>query len=199
MGFILTSGDYVAYLERTARRIAENGDYISGLDAATGAVKWTTPTGHAVSEGADEFQYFGAPNLPTPVRLVDYDGNGSLDIVTVATNYSLNQSIIAVYDGQGEFLRHWTTSEAVRAMEVADFDGDGKYESAVGMGVGSGGKPGVSTTTTAPSAPAGRSRRPTACIPTRCAPWTWTATGGRSWSSYLTRTASRPIPWTGSG
>lgn len=36
MGFILTSGDYVAYLERTARRIAENGDYISGLDAATG-------------------------------------------------------------------------------------------------------------------------------------------------------------------
>ena len=36
MGFLLTSGDYVAYLERTARRIAENGDYISGLDAATG-------------------------------------------------------------------------------------------------------------------------------------------------------------------
>ncbi len=113
------------------------------LDAATGAVKWTTPTGHAVSEGADEFQYFGAPNLLTPVRLVDYDGNGSLDIVTVATNYSLNQSIIAVYDGRGEFLRRWTTSEAVRAMEVADFDGDGKYEIAVGMGVGSGGKPGV--------------------------------------------------------
>ena len=36
MGFILTSGDYVDYIGRTARRIAENGDYISGLDAATG-------------------------------------------------------------------------------------------------------------------------------------------------------------------
>ena len=113
------------------------------LDAATGAVKWNTPSGHAVSEGADEYQYFGAPNLPTPVRLVDYDGNGSLDIVTVATNYSRNQSLIAVYDGRGEYLRHWTTSEPVRAMEVADFDGDGRYEIAVGMGVGPGGKPGV--------------------------------------------------------
>ena len=36
MGFLLTSGDYVDYIGRTARRIAENGDYISGLDAATG-------------------------------------------------------------------------------------------------------------------------------------------------------------------
>ena len=113
------------------------------LDAATGAVKWSTPTGHAVSEGADKFQYFGAPNMPQPVRLVDYDGNGSLDIVTVATNYGLNQSLIAVYNGQGEFLRQWTTSEPVRAMEVADFDGDGRCEIAVGLGVGPGNKPGV--------------------------------------------------------
>ncbi len=36
MGFILTSADYVAYLNRVGRRIHENGDYISGLDAATG-------------------------------------------------------------------------------------------------------------------------------------------------------------------
>lgn len=36
MGFVLTSGDYVDYIERTAELIRENGDYISGLDAATG-------------------------------------------------------------------------------------------------------------------------------------------------------------------
>lgn len=36
MGFTLTSADYVAYLNRVARRIHENGEYISGLDAATG-------------------------------------------------------------------------------------------------------------------------------------------------------------------
>ena len=113
------------------------------LDAATGTVKWAAPTGHAVSEGADQSQYFGAPNLPTPVKLVDYDGNGSLDIVTVATNYGLNQSFIAVYNGQGEFLRQWKTAAPVRAMTVADFDGDGKCEIAAGLGVGPGGKPSV--------------------------------------------------------
>ena len=36
MGFILTSGDYVDYINNTAAWIRENGDYISGLDAATG-------------------------------------------------------------------------------------------------------------------------------------------------------------------
>ena len=36
MGFTLTSGDYVDYIGIVAKRIHENGDYISGLDAATG-------------------------------------------------------------------------------------------------------------------------------------------------------------------
>lgn len=36
MGFTLTSKDYVAYLNEVAKRIAENGDYITELDAATG-------------------------------------------------------------------------------------------------------------------------------------------------------------------
>ena len=36
MGFILTSGDYVDYIGRTAQLISGNGEYISGLDAATG-------------------------------------------------------------------------------------------------------------------------------------------------------------------
>ena len=36
MDFVLTSGDYVDYLESTARLIRENGEYISDLDAATG-------------------------------------------------------------------------------------------------------------------------------------------------------------------
>ena len=36
MGFILTSSDYVDYIIKTAEKIRENGDYISGLDAATG-------------------------------------------------------------------------------------------------------------------------------------------------------------------
>lgn len=36
MGFAMTSDDYVNYLEIVAERIRENGDYITGLDAATG-------------------------------------------------------------------------------------------------------------------------------------------------------------------
>ena len=36
MGFILTSGDYVDYLESVAQRIHDSGEYITGLDAATG-------------------------------------------------------------------------------------------------------------------------------------------------------------------
>lgn len=36
MGFILTSGDYVDYIENIAQLIHDNGEYISGLDAATG-------------------------------------------------------------------------------------------------------------------------------------------------------------------
>lgn len=36
MGFILTSADYVDYINVAAKKIHENGDYISGLDAATG-------------------------------------------------------------------------------------------------------------------------------------------------------------------
>lgn len=36
MGFILTSSDYVDYIEAVANRIHDEGDYISALDAATG-------------------------------------------------------------------------------------------------------------------------------------------------------------------
>ncbi len=36
MGFVLTSKDYVAYIRIAAKKINENGDYISRLDAETG-------------------------------------------------------------------------------------------------------------------------------------------------------------------
>ena len=36
MGFQLSANDYVNYIEIIAKRIHESGDYISGLDAATG-------------------------------------------------------------------------------------------------------------------------------------------------------------------
>ena len=36
MGFILTSSDYVDYIEAVAGRIRDEGEYISALDAATG-------------------------------------------------------------------------------------------------------------------------------------------------------------------
>ena len=36
MSFVLTSEDYVNYIYIAAKRIGENGEYISGLDAATG-------------------------------------------------------------------------------------------------------------------------------------------------------------------
>ena len=36
MSFVVTSNDYVDYIQVAAKKIAENGDYISGLDAITG-------------------------------------------------------------------------------------------------------------------------------------------------------------------
>ena len=36
MGFSLTSREFAEYLKRTAAKIAENKDYITELDAATG-------------------------------------------------------------------------------------------------------------------------------------------------------------------
>ena len=36
MSFLLTSKDYVAYINKAAKKIHENGEYISALDAATG-------------------------------------------------------------------------------------------------------------------------------------------------------------------
>ncbi|MEG2939576.1 MAG: DAK2 domain-containing protein, partial [Oscillospiraceae bacterium] len=36
MSFTLTSSDYVDYINAAAKKIAANGDYITGLDAITG-------------------------------------------------------------------------------------------------------------------------------------------------------------------
>ena len=36
MGFVFTSRDYMGYIKAAADKIAANGDYITGLDAATG-------------------------------------------------------------------------------------------------------------------------------------------------------------------
>lgn len=107
------------------------------LDAATGAIRWTTPTGRSVSEQADASAYFGAATLPAPIRVADVDGDGASEVVAFATNYALDKTLICIYDGSGELLRSWETPVVARAAEVADLDGDGSCEIAVGLGVDS--------------------------------------------------------------
>lgn len=107
------------------------------LDAATGAIKWKTPSGHDVSENAGDDACFGAAVL-SPLVL-DCDGDGAPEILTFTTNYGLDQTFVGIYDGAGRFQARWTTPHAARAVKAVDLDGDGTVELAMGFGVGGSG------------------------------------------------------------
>ncbi len=104
------------------------------LDAATGKIEWSTPSGHDVTENAAEDAFFGAAVL-SPLVL-DCDGDGSPEILSFFTNYELYQTFVGIYDGAGRFKARWTTPHAARAAKAADLDGDGSVELAMGFGVG---------------------------------------------------------------
>ena len=107
------------------------------LDAASGKIKWMTPSGHDVSEQAGANDWFGAAVL-SPL-IADYDGGGDLEILTFTTNYVKDQTFVGIYDAWGNFKAKWTTAHAARAVKAADLDGNGTLEFAFGFGVGSSG------------------------------------------------------------
>ena len=108
------------------------------IDAATGALKWRVPSGHDITEGLNPAtDYDGsADQYAPPFRLVDYDGDGQLDIFAVTNIFGTDSCHVAVYDGNGQFKAHWVTDRHVWAACVEDFDGDGKCEVVIGYGVG---------------------------------------------------------------
>ncbi len=116
------------------------------LDGATGKIKWFVPSGHDVTEGLTEMNFyspdykgFGAPVL-TP-RLVDVDGDGKEEIVTFHNDKT--RTFVGVYDASGRFRSHFTTQDRAVAAKVADLDGDGRCEFAFGYGVGASKAPSV--------------------------------------------------------
>ncbi|MBR3083759.1 MAG: VCBS repeat-containing protein [Oscillospiraceae bacterium] len=111
------------------------------LNGANGTIRWSTPSGHDTTEGAALDQYFGASYLAPQV--LDLDGDGASEILVLSTNYVYDQTFVAVYNAKGQFESHFTTPHAARACKAADLDGDGRYELAVGYGVGSGGQEAV--------------------------------------------------------
>ena len=104
------------------------------LDAETGAIKWSTPAGHDVSEGSGA--NVGTATYYVPTQIVDLDGDGALEIVVFATDYGAGKTSICVYDGFGYLKTTIETAYVVRGATIADLNGDGRMEIAVGLGVG---------------------------------------------------------------
>ena len=115
------------------------------IDAETGALKWRVPSGHDITENLNPALDFdgSTDKYAPPFRLVDYDGDGQLEIFTVTNIFGSERCHVAVYDGTGHFKAHWITDRFVWAACVDDLDGDGKCEVAIGYGVGKAGMTGV--------------------------------------------------------
>ncbi len=115
------------------------------LDGATGKVKWFVPSGHDITEGlkvmdiySADYTFFGTPTLAP--KYLDVDGDGAKELITFHNDRS-GHTFVGVYDGSGRFKGHFTTNERVTAAHIADLDGDGKCEFALGAGVGAGMRP----------------------------------------------------------
>ncbi len=108
------------------------------LDPASGRTKWRVASGHDRSVPSDtaDFGRTGAD-----LQVLDIDGDGAKEIVSVHTDYSKGQSCVAVYDCNGYFKAGWPlyTDYPVRAMTVSDMDRDGRCEVILGLGVGEAG------------------------------------------------------------
>ena len=72
------------------------------------------------------------------IRVLDLDGDGRNEFVTVNTNFGSGSSTIAVYNDQGYFEAGWPqkTNYPVFSLEVDNLEGDGWSEIMVGLGVG---------------------------------------------------------------
>ena len=114
-----------------------SGRSVFCLDAATGKVNWRVPSGtDRAGKGTSD-----GGRLVSDIRVLDVDGDGRNEIVTVHTNFGKGQSVIAVYNDQGYFEPGWpvTTDYPVRTLEVENLEGDGWCEILAGLGVGAAG------------------------------------------------------------
>lgn len=110
------------------------------LDGTTGNTIWRMNSGADRSTMGNDF---GRPTQP--MQVTDLDGDGSLEIITVHTNYGSGTSCVAVYNAQGYFEPGWPvmTSRPICALTISDLDNNGTKEICLGMGVGAGGSPSV--------------------------------------------------------
>ena len=143
------------------------------LDAASGKIKWMTPSGHDVSEQAGANDWFGAAVL-SPL-IADYDGGGDLEILTFSTNYVKDQTFVGIYDWTG--TAPWSSPSA----------------SAWGAAVT---PPLWYTITGAISCRAGRRNAASVCIPRPLRPPIWTGTERRNWCFCSMRIRSPHSIWT---
>ena len=119
------------------KEILCNSRAIFCLDAATGKTIWRFNAGGDRAKAAAD----GAVGKPVgDIKVLDIDGDGVLEFVTLHTNYGISpsKSTIAVYNAQGYYEPGWpiTTPYPANALEISDLDRDGKCELCVGLGVG---------------------------------------------------------------
>lgn len=109
---------------------------VSCLDGATGSVLWSVNSGLDRRTARTSSGDFGRASAQ--VKVLDVDGDGRKEILTVHTNYETKQSVLALYTDQGYFEPGWpvVTQKPVYALTASDMDGDGRCEICVGLGVG---------------------------------------------------------------
>ena len=110
------------------------------LDPATGEQLWAINSGKdRSSEWLDTSKGGDFGRSSAPLQVSDIDGDGKNEIIAVNTNYSINQSYIAVYDGEGYFEPGWpmVTDLSIYGLYLSDLNGDGKQEMLVAAGTGS--------------------------------------------------------------
>ncbi len=106
------------------------------LDGASGSVLWSVNSGLDRQTARTSSGDFGRSSAQ--VKVLDVDGDGRKEILTVHTNYGTGKSVLALYTDQGYFEPGWpiVTQKPVYALTVSDMDGDGRCEICVGLGVG---------------------------------------------------------------
>lgn len=103
------------------------------VNAADGKLKWR------IEPQGSEQSLSGR----VPFQVLDWDGDGKLEVF--AMTFADPNGYVKIIDGAGNIKQSWTINSGyqIRAGYPADLDGDGKYELAIGMGVGASGAPAV--------------------------------------------------------